>query len=144
MKVASNDFNDNQFLETLFTRDGSNYSPEIHWWNAPSNTKSYALICNDPDAPGGNFVHWAVINIPSNINSVPKYGPAVGKTLTNDFGYQRYDGPCPPPGKPHRYVFTVYALDVEDAGDVNPRYFYDSIKKYVIDSAQITGIYERK
>lgn len=102
---------------------GRNISPMIHWQNAPPGTKSFAVTAYDPDAPtGSGWWHWVVYNIPSNVVSLPeKAGDASGTNLPvgavhgrTDFGTLGYGGACPPPGdKPHRYVFTVYALKVE-------------------------------
>lgn len=94
---------------------GENVSPALSWANAPKDTKSFAITSYDPDAPtGSGWWHWLVFNIPADVTSV-----ASGETPKNaiqsrtDFGGPGYGGPCPPPGKPHRYIFTVYALKVE-------------------------------
>lgn len=96
---------------------GKNLSPEIHWSNAPQGVKSYAVTVYDPDAPtGSGFWHWVAYNIPSTTKSLARGAAASPDTFTNavtDFGTAQYGGPCPPAGKPHRYVFTVHALKVE-------------------------------
>lgn len=101
---------------------GENISPELRWEGAPAETKSFAIICHDPDAPTDHgWYHWAVINIPpevtqleegaSNENSIP---PEAREIMT-DYKVASYGGPCPPQGdRPHRYVFTVYALNTEE------------------------------
>jgi Raf kinase inhibitor-like YbhB/YbcL family protein len=106
---------------------GQNVSPQLAWRGAPQGTKSFAITCFDPDAPtGSGYWHWLVFNIPSSSTSLEegvgsKGSPAGGSTGYNDFGQSRYCGPCPPKGDtPHRYIFTVYALDIasiEGAGD---------------------------
>lgn len=96
---------------------GKNISPEIHWSNAPAGTKSFAVTLYDPDAPtGSGFWHWVAYNIPSTKNGLQRAASPSPDLFTNavtDFGTTQYGGPCPPSGKPHRYVFTVHALKVE-------------------------------
>lgn len=97
---------------------GENRSPELSWQNPPPGTRAYAVTVFDPDAPGRGWWHWAVIGIPASVTSLPANASASGALrrlgaaeARNDYGNDAYDGPCPPPGKPHRYVITVYALD---------------------------------
>lgn len=100
--------------------EGKNISPDISWKNPPKGTKSFALTVYDPDAPtGSGWWHWTVFNIPADVTSIEK-GASGGKMPDGsvegrtDFGKSGYGGPCPPKGdKPHRYVFTIYALDQE-------------------------------
>lgn len=98
----------------LYTCDGKDISPEIAWTGQPANTQSYALIVNDPDAPGGVFYHWVVYNLPKTLSKIdegmikPPAGALVGK---NSYGKLAYNGPCPPKGGAHTYIFTLYALD---------------------------------
>jgi Raf kinase inhibitor-like YbhB/YbcL family protein len=102
-----------------YTGDGADVSPPLAWLGAPATTKAFALICDDPDAPSGTFTHWGIWDIPATTTKLPE---DVAKTDTvaavggakqgrNDAGKVGYSGPAPPPGKPHRYNFTVYALD---------------------------------
>lgn len=103
---------------------GRNLSPELSWSGAPDSTRSYALTCYDPDAPtGSGFWHWFVVNIPGNVMNLPAGAgslpngslPGNALQIRTDFGRPGYGGPCPPPGgKPHRYIFTVHALEVEE------------------------------
>lgn len=99
------------------TCDGNDASPALQWTAAPNSTKSFALTATDPDAPGGTFTHWLLFNLPGSSNSLPQGVPKQGQLSDgsrqgrNDFGKVGYGGPCPPRGSPHRYVFTVYALD---------------------------------
>jgi len=98
-----------------YTCDGEDISPALRWRNVPSGTQSFALIMDDPDAPGRTFTHWVLFNLPAaqtELAEAQKPG-ALGISGTNDFGRLGYGGPCPPPGLgAHRYFFTVYALDV--------------------------------
>jgi Raf kinase inhibitor-like YbhB/YbcL family protein len=99
------------------TCDGGDISPALSWSESPQGTQSFALITEDPDAPSGTFVHWVVYNLPANARSLPERIPGSeeipggGMQGTNDFPATGYEGPCPPPGKPHRYFFKLYALD---------------------------------
>ncbi len=90
---------------------GENYSPPLSWEGAPADTKSFVLTMVDPD--GGNWVHWLLLDIPAGTSSLPEAinGPAVGIAGRNSFGGTGYGGPCPPSGT-HRYIFTLYALDI--------------------------------
>lgn len=105
-----------------FGYDGGNLSPELSWSGAPAGTKSFAITAYDPDAPtGSGWWHWVAYNIPAHITSLSEgAGADGGKSLPagaamgrNDFNTKAYGGACPPPGKPHRYVFTVHALKTE-------------------------------
>jgi len=102
-----------------FGCNGQNISPELSWISIPKGTKSFAVTLYDPDAPtGSGWWHWIAVNIPANITMLP--AGASGKTMpkgvleiVNDYGTVGFGGACPPKGdKPHRYIFTVYALDV--------------------------------
>jgi Raf kinase inhibitor-like YbhB/YbcL family protein len=102
---------------------GSNVSPELQWQNAPKDTKSFAVTVYDPDAPtGSGWWHWVIFNIPPSVNKLPAnagkpdsgLAPQGSIQSMTDFGQPGYGGPCPPAGdKPHRYIFTVYALKVD-------------------------------
>lgn len=99
---------------------GENLSPDLSWSGAPEGTRSFAVTCYDPDAPtGSGFWHWIAWDIPASVTSLP-LGVARDddslKQAANDFGRVGYDGPNPPPGYPHRYIFTVHALPVESLG----------------------------
>ena len=106
-----------------FGCSGKNVSPALSWSGAPKGTKSFALLVHDPDAPtgGAGWWHWLVVNIPASTTELKKdAGKADSATLppgteqiTTDFGSPGWGGPCPPPGKPHRYYLTLYALKVE-------------------------------
>ena len=98
---------------------GENVLPALEWFNAPKGTKSFAITVYDPDAPtGSGWWHWTIANIPSSVTSIHEgatdkslpQGVVEGRT---DYGKPGYGGPCPPPGKPHRYIFTVYALKTD-------------------------------
>jgi Raf kinase inhibitor-like YbhB/YbcL family protein len=106
---------------------GKNLSPELSWDNPPLGTKSFAVLAHDPDAPtgGAGFWHWIVVDIPADIHNLKqnageasgKHLPIGAQMLETDFAEKAYGGPCPPPGAPHRYVFTIYALKIDKLGD---------------------------
>jgi Raf kinase inhibitor-like YbhB/YbcL family protein len=99
-------------IEDEYTCKGADVSPVLAWAAAPAGTKSLALIVDDPDAPGGVFTHWVVYGLPGSLRELKKGQLPLGAQQgVNDFGSTGYRGPCPPPGKPHRYFFTLYALD---------------------------------
>ncbi len=104
-------------LPADYTCTGRNVSPPLAWSGAPQGVASYAVICDDPDSRGAPWAHWVLFNLLPGTAALPEGVPARprlpdgGVQGINSFGTVGYDGPCPPPGKPHRYVFKVYALD---------------------------------
>jgi Raf kinase inhibitor-like YbhB/YbcL family protein len=132
---------------------GGNVSPQLAWSGAPSGTKSFALTMYDPDAPtGSGWWHWIVVNIPANTTQLAagasgKTMPAGAQETRTDFGKPGYGGPCPPPGAPHRYVFTIYALKVEkldlDAQATGAMAGF-MINQNKLASAKFTATYGRK
>jgi len=132
---------------------GENRSPELHWHNPPIGTKSYAITIFDIDAPGPGWWHWAVTNLPATLDHVPEDASASGfirqaggLEARNDYGDDGYGGPCPPPGKPHRYLITVYALSGLDVhlapGRPAPMYDHE-IRLGALAQAQMTVTYQR-
>jgi len=117
--IASSDFANGADIPRSLTCEGEDRSPALSWSGAPEATKTFALIADDPDAPAGTWVHWVIFNIPAKTQSLPagaekKERLADGaKQGRNDFRKIGYNGPCPPPGKPHRYFFKLYALKSE-------------------------------
>ncbi len=137
-----------------FGCSGSNVSPELSWSNPPAGTKSFVVTAYDPDAPtGSGWWHWVVYDIPASVHQLPQgagggtglpEGAVQGKT---DFGSTGYGGACPPPGKPHRYVFTVYALKVEKLdvpADATPAFIGFNTHFAQIGSAKLVVKYGRK
>jgi Raf kinase inhibitor-like YbhB/YbcL family protein len=117
--ISTEAFREGDTIPPEYTCDGKDISPMLSWNGVPSNAKSIALIMDDPDAPGGTFVHWVFYNIPANVQNLSKGMPG-NETLADgslqgmtDFGRTGYGGPCPPPGKPHRYYFKIFALDTK-------------------------------
>ena len=130
---------------------GTDKSPALTWRNAPQSTKSFALIVEDPDAPGGTFIHWLAYNIPAQITSLPAGVPKTeeiatgGKNGINGFDHIGYNGPCPPPGKMHHYHFRLFALDSNlTPGDKPDAAALESaMKGHVIATAELVGTFER-
>lgn len=119
ISITSEAFRNGDAIPAEYTCEGRNISPALSWSGAPAGTKSTALIMDDPDAPRRTFVHWVLFNIPAEANNLSPGVPG-NKTLSDgsrhgvtDFGRTGYGGPCPPPGKPHRYYFRVFALDTK-------------------------------
>ncbi|MEJ2166694.1 MAG: YbhB/YbcL family Raf kinase inhibitor-like protein [Desulfobacterales bacterium] len=117
LKVTSSAFSEGGMIPRQYTCDGPDISPELSWEGVPEGTRSLALICDDPDAPAGTWVHWVLFNIPAGEKGLPaeiasKAALSNGSLQgTNDFGRLGYGGPCPPRGT-HRYYFKLYALDI--------------------------------
>src|SRR5512143_456320 len=106
-------FAEGGLIPAKFTCEGANVSPELRWNDAPAGTRSFALIVDDPDAPVGTFTHWVLFDIPADRAALAMGTGAIGVPGKNDFGRAGYGGPCPPRGHgPHRYYFTLYALDI--------------------------------
>jgi Raf kinase inhibitor-like YbhB/YbcL family protein len=131
---------------------GENRSPKLQWGNAPLNMKSFVLICNDPDAFGGLFIHWIVYNIPAQtdhfdegIKRIERL-PDGSMQGINSFSRLGYDGPCPPAGPPHRYQFTLYALDT--LLEIEETMIFDIVQKaingHVLGKARLEGIFQRQ
>ncbi len=146
--VESGSFKNGEYLASEFSCEGKDQSPEIHW-NYPGSAMSYALICEDPDAPGGTFIHWVVYNIPGSYVNLAKGFPKSGAPDAivqgvNDFGETGYNGPCPPKGKAHRYIFTVYALDIKiTEKGLSAAALKKAMKGHIQGSASITGMFKR-
>jgi Raf kinase inhibitor-like YbhB/YbcL family protein len=132
---------------------GGNRSPQLSWNGAPAGTLSFAVTIFDPDAPGHGWWHWAVAGIPANVSQLPSNASASGVLRKmgavesrNDFDIDGYAGPCPPPGKPHHYVITVYALNSSDLRlhQSGPSLMFEhEIRTTAIGSAQLVVTYGR-
>ncbi len=141
-------FLDQGVLPVLYTCDGKDVPPEFDWTNVPPKTATFAMILTDPDAPGGTFYHWVLYNIPKTVTTFPDSmekvpaGVMVGK---NSFGKEGYNGPCPPKGTSHSYIFTFYALD--NKLDVPPGAEGSTVLKamqgHVINKVTLTAVYSR-
>ena len=151
LNVTSSAFNHEDMIPAKYTDDGQDISPQIAWTGAPDETKSFALIADDPDAPGKTWVHWVVWNIPAEVTSLDEDVPAdqelpngaqQGKT---DFGRIGYGGPAPPSGT-HRYYFKVYALDTTldlPAGATKPD-LEKAMDGHILAQGELMGKYRRQ
>ncbi|GAA1917885.1 YbhB/YbcL family Raf kinase inhibitor-like protein [Streptomyces sodiiphilus] len=153
--VLSDDVLDGMTLKDDQVYAHGNRSPHLRWAGAPTGTKSYAVTCFDPDAPtGSGFWHWSVFDIPATTTELPAGAGSGGKAgmppgavhVRNDYGTRDFGGAAPPPGDgPHRYVFTVYAVDTEKLGldqDATPAVVGFKLRFHTIGRAQLIGEYE--
>ena len=151
LTVSSTVFREGETIPAKYTCQGEDISPSITWGEPPDGTRSLAIIVDDPDAPGGVFTHWIIFNLPADTRQLPAAVPTQpqldsgarqGKT---DFGRVGYGGPCPPPGKPHRYQFTVYALDrtLDLAAGASKSQVLEAMQGNILSRGRLTGIYER-
>jgi len=150
LKINSSAFREGDMIPKKYTCDGADISPPLAWDTVPMNTKSLALISDDPDAPMGTWVHWVIYNIPPTIKELPENIPP-HRTLengaqqgTNDFRKIGYGGPCPP-RRTHRYYFKLYALD--KVLDSEPGLTKDQLLKamegHILAQGQLMGRYQR-
>jgi len=148
--VTSAAFQEEGMIPEKYTCDGPNISPPLAWSPVPAGAKSIALICDDPDAPMGTWVHWVVFNLPGDTKGVPEGVPPRehlenGATQgVNDFGKTGYGGPCPPRGT-HRYFFKLYALDLklDLSGRVTKERLLKAMVGHILAEGQLMGKYKR-
>jgi hypothetical protein len=152
LKVVSSAFQEGGMIPSDYTCDGKDISPPLAWSGAPAGTAAFALVCEDPDAPAGVWVHWVVWNLPASVSELPTGVPPAQKTLpnggtqgTNDFRKIGYGGPCPPSGT-HRYQFRLYALD--KVLDLKPGATKKELLKamggHILAEGQLMGHYKRR
>jgi Raf kinase inhibitor-like YbhB/YbcL family protein len=141
--VTSPAFADGQPVPKEFTCDGNDTPPAMTVSDPPQGTKSFAVIMDDPDAPKGTFTHWLAYDMLADGSALRATS---GKTLENDFGRKGYGGPCPPPGHgPHRYNFTIYAIDVPalDVSGGSRNDLKAALKDHTLAKTRFMGQYER-
>ncbi len=151
LKLSSSAFAPEGAIPKQFTCDGKDYSPALTWTDVPPEAKTLALIVDDPDSPGGTFIHWVVYNLPATARHLdPNVAEALaisggGEQGRNSFGRKGYAGPCPPSGAAHHYHFRLYALDTSlklqpgsGAAEVEA-----AMKGHVLASANFVGTYTR-
>jgi len=151
LTLSSPVFQEGERIPTRHTCEGVDVSPPLKWGEPPAGTQSFALIMDDPDAPVGVFTHWVLFNVPSESRELPEAVPAQAQLSSgalqgkNDFGRIGYGGPCPPPGRPHRYQFTLYALDqaLDLKGGASKKQVLDSIRGHILAQGELTGMYQR-
>ena len=152
LQLSSTSFKAGEEIPRKFTCDGADGSPELSWTAPPEGTQSFALIMDDPDAPVGTFTHWVLYDLPAQTSTlaegVSKIDelPAGGRQGRNDFRKIGYGGPCPPPGKPHRYFFKLYALD--RMLSLKPGSSKEDIERamqgHILESGELMGTYRRQ
>jgi Raf kinase inhibitor-like YbhB/YbcL family protein len=149
MKLVSSAFDDGAAIPRRFTCDGENLSPPLQWSGAPEGTRSFVLLCDDPDAPAGTWYHWAAYDIPPTVTelAVDAAQNAKMKQAVNDFRKVGYGGPCPPHGHgPHHYHFRLLALSTDHLrakANTSCRDIEGEARKYAIAEAILVGWYER-
>lgn len=152
MRLTSTAFEDGDLIPKLYTCDGQDISPPLTWQDVPAEAQSFALVCDDPDAPGRTWVHWVMYNIPSEARSLPEKvvpqpvlpdGTQQGR---NSWPRTGYGGPCPPSGT-HRYIFKLYALDVDldlAPADTDKAALLEAMEGHVLAETMLTGLYKRQ
>ena len=145
MYITSAAFKEGETIPRRYTCDGKNVSPPLSWKGIPPETESLALICHDPDAPGGDFTHWVLFNLPADLASLPEGVQGTGAHGQNDFRRLGYGGPCPPPGLAHRYYFRLYALKISlglEQGASRAE-VENAMQGYSLAQGQLMGRYRR-
>ncbi|HEY3875689.1 MAG TPA: YbhB/YbcL family Raf kinase inhibitor-like protein [Candidatus Kapabacteria bacterium] len=152
LTISTTAFQKDSAIPQKFTCQGEDHSPALAWSGAPENTKSYALVVEDPDAPHGTFYHWVMYDIPpterglaENIEKRDRLGNGT-RQGTNSFGQMGFNGPCPPPGKPHRYYFKLFALDamLNIPGEATRDTLMSAMNGHILAEGEIMGTYARK
>ncbi len=152
LELTSPEFVNKGYIPQKYTGQGPDVSPSLKWTGVSKGTKAFALICDDPDAPMGEWVHWVIYNVPGNSTSLKEAIPPNGvldngaKQGKNDFGRIGYNGPLPPPGKPHRYFFTLYCLDDVLAAPpgLTKKALLKVLEGHILEQSQIMGLYKRQ
>ena len=165
--LSSPSFKQNQPIPAKHSCEGADASPALKWEGAPSGAKSFALICDDPDAPGGSWTHWVIygfpagtMELPENVGKVDQVASVeyemttqtvtksmVARQGVNDFGKSGYGGPCPPRGHGvHHYHFRLYALGTELnlAPRVTRRQLESTMKGHILAQAELVGTYQQE
>jgi len=153
IQVTSQDFNNKGFISDAHACDpplGQNISPQLSFDNVPEGTQSFALILDDPDAPGRTFNHWIIFNIPPSLSGlqegIPKESELENEIKQGTNGTEQigYFGPCPPPKETHRYVFKVYALDtvLNLEGGANKKQLLNAMKRHIVGRGKLVGLFK--
>jgi hypothetical protein len=149
--LTSPAFTEGSAIPKRHAGEGDNLSPALRWSGFPAATKSFVLLVEDPDAPSGTFIHWVLVNIPCEVleltEGLPEKSalPGLGQQGKNDARQTGYFGPYPPPGKPHRYYFKIFALDREldlPAG-CTALQVQNAMRDHILDTGFLMGTYQR-
>ena len=150
-QIQSDAFDDGAAIPSIYTCDSEDASPPLRWSDIPPMTKSFVLLCEDPDSPSKPWVHWVIFNIPASKSGLSQ-GVSTEAILAdgsvqglNDFGKTGYGGPCPPPTGKHRYFFKIYALDTTLLLDVESTKddVLKAMENHVLSQTETFGTYER-
>lgn len=137
----------NGMLAAQYTCAGQNVSPALKWTHPPANTQSFALVMNDPDAPNGNWVHWLIFNLPSNLTQLSQNAklPIEAVSALNSWNQNGYSGPCPPVGEKHRYFLKLYALDTVLQLSATAQYedVMPAMQQHILGQAVLVGSYKK-
>jgi len=152
LTVTCTAFEAGQLVPVKYTCQGDDVSPPLKWDGAPAKAKSFAVICDDPDAPGGTWVHWVLYNQPADAPSLPENTPILDSLPNgaaqgrNSFQNTGYGGPCPPAGKAHHYFFRVYALDTTLTlqGPPTKELLIAAMRGHIVAQGQLMGTYKRQ
>ncbi len=151
MLLRSDAFPDGGNIPTKYTCEGDDISPPLTWGGTPAQTRSLALVMDDPDAPFGAFTHWVIFDLDPNTSTLGEGVQAApqlpGSTIQgkNGFGKFGYGGPCPPRGRPHHYRFTLYALDdlLRLAPGSSKKQVLVAMRGHILEQAQLVGLFQR-
>lgn len=149
--LTSPAFAEGDTIPHTYTGDGEDRSPPLSWTDPPAGTRSFVLICDDPDAPRRTFIHWIAFNLPPETRALREGAGAKGKLPdgagagTNDFDRTTYGGPAPPPGRPHRYFFRLCALDepLDLNSGASQTEVMAAMKDHILAETQLMGLYGR-
>jgi Raf kinase inhibitor-like YbhB/YbcL family protein len=150
-ELTSTAFTPGEPIPPKYTCDGQDISPPLQWSDPPQGTQNLALICDDPDAPVGTWVHWVLYNLPAKARSLPEAVPAEAELPDgsrhgkNGWGRLDYGGPCPPSGT-HRYFFKLYALDtvLDLKAGADKKQVLKAVEGHILAQAELMGVYSRQ
>jgi Raf kinase inhibitor-like YbhB/YbcL family protein len=150
MQLSSTAFQEGDPIPAVYSCDGNDVSVPLAWGGPPAGTGAFALVMDDPDAPGRVFTHWVIFNIPAETRGLEEDVPGQARLASgalqgkNDFGDIGYGGPCPPGGPAHRYQFALYALDqpLDLQAGASKRQVLDAIQGHVLAEGRLTGTYQ--
>ncbi len=151
IELTSPAFGDGEAIPGRYTADGDDVSPPLRWGEPPAGTRYFALVCDDPDAPRRTWVHWVLYDLPADARGLDEAVPAEAtlpngaRQGKNDFRKVGYGGPAPPPGKPHRYFFKLYALDAPSglSPSATKAQLLAAVEGHVLGEGQLVGRYGR-
>ena len=152
LALKSTAFSNNETIPARFSHAQANMSPGLQWTRPPNGTEAFALVVEDPDAPGGTFTHWLVYNMLPDTSELPEGTPSTPELDNgalqgrNDFGQLGYGGPQPPPGRPHHYRFRLFALrePLPLQAGASPQEFWDALRPRALMEAELTGTFQQR